>query len=267
VPLPTDPIKEPGSAVDPDASARGGEFDGARKYADLGDAEASPERWTSNSPVAEFRRRAPELDEKIVQALDGLGDEAIEAYASVRLYHNTLSGFVPKIMAEGLRPDNEVAVPDEEDLAFAEALFRAKGFYHPDNARQFDVYIAGRRGERERGLFFYGQRADTPVSLHTGYGQPERLRIFAREMAGIVAQTDGPYSAEERQRAHELFEKYAEVVNGGEDGHIAVLRANPFSPAIFNYRLQRLPGVVREHEPDLIMESLKRNGTDEFEGI
>lgn len=221
---------------------------------------------STNDALTEFNSHAPDLDPLIADTLRGLGDEAIEAYASVKLYHNTLNTLVPSILVEGLHAESAAAIPEAADVSFAEELFRAKGFFHPDSARQFDIYIKGQRSDREPGIFFYGKNADSSNPFHEGYGQPERLLIFAQEMGNIMLQTKGPYTDEERQKARELFTKYAAVVNGGETGHIAILRANPFSPDIFNYRLANLPNLDTSNT-QAVLATLKELGIYEFEGI
>lgn len=218
-----------------------------------------------DAPVVEFEKRAAELEPRIVDALRSLGNEAIEAYSSVRLYHNTLGDLVPTIMQEGLHPGSPVATPDSIDVQFAEDLFLAKG--DPRASRSmFNIYIKGERDDRRPGIFLYGKKPDAIEEYNVGYGQPERLRIFTNEMGYIMAQTEGPYTEAERARAAELFQKYADMVNGGKSGHISVIAANPFSPPVFNERLAGLPEAsLNDTETTLFL--LKNLGVHVFEGI
>lgn len=218
-----------------------------------------------DSAVAEFEKRAAELNPAVVEALRGLGNEAIEAYASVRLYHNTLSDFVPTIMGEGLHAESALATPDAADVQFAEDLFKAKGGPYASQ-NKFDIYIKGERGDRKPGVFLYGASKDSTSPYNRGYGQPERMLIFAQEMAYIAAQKDGPFTEAERTKAEELFHKYADLVNGGESGLVSILAANPFSPAVFNERLGRL-AEVNFPDPQAAVFLLEHLGTSEFEGI
>lgn len=216
--------------------------------------------------LAEFSRREAEFDPAVAHALKSLGGEAIEAYASVQLYHNTLNTLVPTIMTEGLRANNEAAVPTPEDVAFAEVLFHQKGYSHPDSIRQFNRYIKGEVADRQPGVFFYGVEAERAGTFNKGYGQPERLRIFTSEMGYVMNYENGPYSQEERAHARDLYLKYQQQANGGDEGYIAVLQANPFSPVIFNERLKMLPGVDTSQK-EYLVRALRVLGLREFEGM
>lgn len=221
---------------------------------------------STTNALTEFGRRREELEPAVAQALADAGPEAIEAYGSVRLYHNTLASFVPSILTEGLHAGSKIATPESEDVAFAEELFRTKGYFNPDSVRQFNRYIKGSPSEREPGVFFYAKNAGDFNSFNPGYGRPERLSIMAQEMGCIMATDNGIYTDAERQKARELFLKYAAIVNGNPDEHIAVVRANPFSPNIFNSRLGNLPNIQPERLVALpiVLPSL---GVHEFEGV
>jgi hypothetical protein len=206
-------------------------------------------------PLTEFEKHRPDLSAEVVGALNNLGPEAVQAYASVGLYHNTLDTFVPSIMEEGLHATSESATPDPSDIAFAEELFKRKGMYEPGAAKRFGIYIKGKRDDGEPGIYFYGRTAseNSAAEYNKGYGQPERLLIFAQEMAAVMALVQD-YTVEERHKARELFDKYSAIANRG--GHVAVLRANPFSPAIFNQRLAGLPYLATP-DSHRIIETLK----------
>jgi hypothetical protein len=149
-------------------------------------------------------------------------------------------------------------------VQFADELFRAKGGAHATQ-HSFDIYIKGQRGERKPGVFLYGIGKHSTMNYNTGYGQPERMMILAREMAYVAAQKDGPFTEAERARAADIFTKYVDIVNGGESGTVSILAANPFSPAVFNERLGRLPQAnLSAQTATLLLESLD---VSQFEGI
>lgn len=216
--------------------------------------------------LTEFEQRRQELDPAVADALADAGPEAVEAYGSVRLYHNTLASFVPSILAEGLHAGSELAVPDPEDVAFAEELFKAKGNFDPNSERQFDRYIKGTPSEREPGVFFYAKRARDFESFNQGYGRPERLFIIAQEMSYVMAMDNDTYTEAEQRKAHGLFLKYSAIVNGKPGEHVTVLRANPFNPNIFNSRLSNLPNIEPENLAALPI-ALPSLGVFEFEGV
>lgn len=212
----------------------------------------------------EFEQRRSELDQAAAQALEDFGPETIEAYGSVRIYHNTLHTLLPTILEEGLRADSPLATPDAVDVDFAEQLFRTKGKHDLNTEGQFNKLIKGVREEREPGVYFYGAPSSRADDYNTGYGRPERLFIFTQEMGCVMLDESGTYSPAERARARELFEKYLPSVNG--DGFISVLEANPFSPAIFNQRLMGLPDIEPDAK-DILLNALRSNATMPFEGI
>lgn len=214
-------------------------------------------------PVQEFEKARSRLDQNAVQALANLGSEAITAYGSVLLYHNTLHTLLPSILTEGLRADSEPSTPSPEDIEFAERLFIEKGDYDSNSASRFDRYIKGSPRERKPGVFFYGLKPEKRTDYNRGYGQPERLTIFTQEMGSIMLNESGKFTDEEREKARSLFNKYLPLAIG--DGFISVIQANPFSPPIFNERLARL----HEHDPHNphLIDALKRQGTTTFEGI
>lgn len=212
----------------------------------------------------EFELRRQELDQSAAQALESFGPEVIEAYGSVRIYHNTLHTLLPTILEEGLRADSPLATPDAGDIDFAEQLFRTKGQHDSNTERQFDKLVRGVRDQREPGVYFYGTPGSKADDYNTGYGRPERLFIFTQEMGCIMLDESGNYSSDERARARELFEKYLPSVNG--DGFISVVEANPFSPPIFNQRLAGLPDIEPDMK-DILLNALTSNSVMPFEGI
>jgi hypothetical protein len=214
----------------------------------------------------EFEKQIPNISPEIVEALQGLGDEAIAAYASVELRHNTLSKFENVILEEGLNADNNDAVPDSEDVEFAKELFRSKDILTPDKATQFSRYVEGVPDDQPSGgIYFYGATEGHKPNNH--YGIPERMVILAKEMGNVMVRDDGTFSDEERKKAGEIYRKYREVIYGDPDTHISIIRANPFSPNIINARLINLPEAVKIDSKERIIQVLRLLDLGEFHGI
>lgn len=217
--------------------------------------------------VQEFELRSAEISPNITAALRHLGDRAIAAYASVGLFHNTLSHFLPHIENHGLVPDSALATPDHKDVDFATELFERKGYRYPASESQFNILIRGMRGDRQPGVFFYPLPADA-TEFRNAYGVPERLYVLAREMGCVMLQENGPFTQTERKRAREIFENCQAAIAGKGDSYMAVIRANPFSPNVINHRLEHLPGYAEDEMlADWAIGRLKSLGYKEWEGI
>jgi hypothetical protein len=216
--------------------------------------------------LAEFEAREAEILPSVADTLKALGERAIFAYASVGLYHNTLSHLVPGILREGLRADSPEAVPDLTDEEFATQLFYAKGYRYPASERQFDILIRGKRQDREPGVFFYPLR-EPAEEYRVGYGVPERLHVLAMEMACVMLQKEGPYTPAERDRARQIFTKYRDFIDGAGNSHVSVIRANPFNPNIINHRLQDLPEIAENNDKEEVIRHLRVLGFNFFEGV
>jgi len=217
-----------------------------------------------------FEERQAEISPAIVATLRELGDGSLEAYDSIDLYHNTLSHFTPTIMLEGLIPGGGGGIPEQKVLDFAKELFRNKGDFREGRDLAFKKYILGDLGDGQPGIFFYPVNEFTRHNgsfFNTGYGIPERMNILALEMGYVALMDDGPYTYAEKNHAESIHEKYRDLILGNSDSHIAVLKANPFSPVIINHRLARLPAVRKKLTQEAAIEQLKILDSYKWDGV
>lgn len=216
--------------------------------------------------LADFEQRKPEIAPNIVETLEHFGDEAIIAYGSVQLLHNTLSSLVPSIVENGLCAGELSTVPSEDDISFARDLYMCKGYrLYSDNDRRFERYIAGTVDKREPGIFFY-PKTDGETNYNPGYGIPERMHILCSEMGYVMINEQGRFNTAEQTQAATIHNKYSGIISGDPKTYIAVFSANPFSTEIINSRLARVDTAFSKEEKELAILRLS-NSYSPFEGI
>lgn len=211
-----------------------------------------------------------DVDKSVLTMFDSLPPQAVEEYATVRLFHNTLERFTKGILDDGLKPDDTRATPTEEDLNFARQLFIERGLCYPDTVRLFKTLLEGRKADRDPGVYLYPglEPSDIP---NRGYGIPERIQLLAVEMGYVAAHdTTGPFTKAERDHAKSIYYKYREHILDSDSrvASVAVLEADPFHPVIINNRLnpETIDRILQmDHETALI--ALRGLGTTIFEGI
>ena len=201
-------------------------------------------------PMESFEARRTIIEPSIVEVFDTIGQPAVEAYGSVRLFHNTLSHFLPQILAEGLSADNATAVPRVEDVAFAKAIFEKKGDYNPATKASFSKLIEGVRDERKPGVFLYPRKHDDDLP-NPGYGVPERLHILGLEMGYVASQGNGAFTIDEQNRAREIRERIKHTIWASEESHIAVVRVNPWNPDVMYARIGNVASILQQRGPEV----------------
>jgi hypothetical protein len=212
---------------------------------------------TNMTSIHELETHKAGIVPEIADALTGLGRDGVDAYASVELRHRTLSTFVDSIVANGLTPNDNGATPDPEDVKFASELYETKGFMDPNLRDFFRSFIEGRKGDEDPGVYLYGLAEGEDDPDVVGYGVPERTRIFAQEMGYVILHEGGQFSEDERIKARQIFDKYTKRLSIDPTAYIAVFRANPFSPSVFNTRLANLPHAVKVQSHESIVQALK----------
>ncbi|MFO0781951.1 MAG: hypothetical protein U0524_03625 [Candidatus Saccharimonadales bacterium] len=170
------------------------------------------------------------------------GHEALEAYASTRLFHATHSTNLDTIASEGLHASSELI--EEPDVAFlADAFERSGGAKDLGQKERFDHYIIGRGYDEEaqspRGVYLSSvveSANETPDSLleARSYGIPERLTFFIQNLNQLA--TGEVLDDQTRQQAAIMRDKYIEKLLK-TDAAIVLLEVDPLAPEVINERL------------------------------